>query len=219
MIYLWDYTREGKISWMVYINRAAHMSLLNDKPNCYKNRNVEEPFLTDIETVIGEYKTVVNSNNAEFTSTWLLEKDTWIQGETNQLLAELNTLSRGRVVNVNPGAARFGREQRFIHPYIVLAEHKDTFIGVPITNMAYDKKNNIYYKRHPLEVELLLRDPNSKKPYKQFRCVKPSVADVRNISGLDKRRIIKDDLYNGKKTAPDEYLEDISTKIKETIAL
>jgi hypothetical protein len=204
---------------MVYINRSAHMTLLNDKRNCYSNRNEEEPFITDIERVIGEYKTVVNSNNAEFTSTWLLEKDTWIQGETKQLAEELDTLSRGRVVNVNPGAARVGREQRFIHPYIVLAEHKDTFIGVPITNKAYSKMSEEYYLRHPLEVELLLRDPDSKKPFKQFRCRKPSVADVRNIAGLDKRRIIKDTLYDDKKTVPDEYLEDISAKIKETIAL
>lgn len=195
------------------------MSLLNDKPNCYTNRNAEEPFITDIERVIGEYKMVISGSSAEFTSTWLLEKDTWIQGETRILAEELDILSRGRVVNVNPGASRIGREQRFIHPYIVLAEHKDTFIGIPITNQAYSKKDNVYYLRHPFEVELLLRDPESKKPYKQFRCRKPSVADTRNISGLDKRRIIKDALYADKKTVPDEYLEDISVKIRSTIAL
>jgi len=204
---------------MVYINREQHMSLLSDKPNCYNNRNVEEPFITDIERVIGEYKTVINNSSAEFTSTWLLEKDTWIQGENKILVEDRDILSRGRVVNVNPGASRIGREQRFIHPYIVLAEHKDTFIGIPITNKAYSRTENAYYLRHPFEVELLLRDPSSTKPYKQFRCRKPSVADTRNISGLDKRRIIKDSLYADKKTVPSEYLEDISDKIRSTIAL
>ncbi|RPK16426.1 type II toxin-antitoxin system PemK/MazF family toxin [Paenibacillus xylanexedens] len=203
---------------MVYINRDDHMSLLNDKPNCYNNRNEEEPFITDIECVISEYKTVVAGSNAEFTSTWLLEKDIWIQGEKGALAEEVDTLYRGRVVNVNPGAARLGREQRFIHPYIVLAEHKETFIGVPITNMAYSKRDKKHYLRNPFEVELVMRDPESKKPYREFRCRKPSVADIRNISGLDKRRIIKDTLYTERKNVPVEYIEDISAKIRDIIA-
>lgn len=204
---------------MAYINRDQHMILVDDKAIRYTNRNEEEPFKTDLEHVVGEYKAVIQSNNVKFTSTWLLEKDVWIQGEKNQLVAELDTLNRGRVVNVNPGAARIGREQRFIHPYIVLAEHKDTFIGVPITNKAYDKVKKTYYLRHFLEAELVLRDPNSPKPYKEFRCKKPSVADIRNIAGLDKRRIIKDQLYLDKKTVPVEYLEEISDLIKKTLIL
>lgn len=204
---------------MGYINRENHMRLLYDRPTCYTNRNSSEPFLTDINLIIGKYKNVVDNQNAEFTSTWLLEKDVWIQGEEKTLPEERDTLTRGRVVNVNPGASRLGREQRFIHPYIVLAEHKETFIGVPITNMAFDKKSKMHYLRHAYEVELVLNDPTTPKPFKQFRCVKASVADIRNIGGLDKRRILKDKLYFDKKTVPDEYLTSISEKIKTTIAL
>jgi len=200
---------------MGYIDRDNHMKLLIDEKR-YTTRNAEEPFLKDIENIITEYKAVIDSRNAEFTSTWLLEKDIWIQSEKRELLEDRETLTRGRVVSVNPGVLRLGREQRLIHPYIVLAEHKETFIGVPITNMAYDKNNQKHYFRNDFEAELLpLSD--SKKPFKEFRCKKPSIADIRNIGGLDKRRIIKNQLYSDKKVVPSEYLEAITAKIKEKL--
>lgn len=137
---------------MAYIDRENHLRLLNDKSSCYSNKNTEDPFKTDIDSIITEYKSIVDDRNIEFTSTWLLEKDIWIQGEKKSLPEERGDLTRGRVVNVNPGVSRMGREQRFIHPYIVLAEHKETFIGVPITNMALDKKTGQYYLRNIFEV-------------------------------------------------------------------
>lgn len=59
------------------------------------------------------------------------------------------------------------------------------------------------------------------KRYIEFikNCNKPSIAAVRNISGLDKRRIIKNQLCNDKKFVPDEYLDAISDKIIMSIAI
>ena len=126
------------------------------------------------------------------------------------------TLSRGRAVNVIIGVDGIGREQKYPHVYIVLGEYKDTFIGVPITNMAFDFKKKMNYIRHYFEVEL--KNPNYNKPFNQFRCVKPSVADVRNICGLDKRRIIQNQLFFDKKFVPKEYLDAISDKIRDSLA-
>ena len=64
------------------------------------------------------------------------------------------------------------------------------FIGVPITNMAFDSKNEVFILRNPFEVELKNPSSNFKdKPFFQYWVKKPSVADIRNICGLDKRRI------------------------------
>ena len=146
-----------------------------------------------------------------------LLRDIWVEAENKSLIEQTDTLSRGRVISVNPGVANIGREQRFIHPYIVLGEFKETFIGIPITNMAFNKEENSYYLRNIFEVEL--KNPVGKKPYKEFRVKKPSIADIRNISGLDKRRIIKNQLYYDKKFAPSTYMDDISNKIRDTIAI
>ncbi len=177
-------------------------------------RNIVDKY---IDGVFDKYKILVKSKLVKFIASWILEKDLWLNSEDNLLPPETETLSRGRAVNVVIGVNGIGREQKLPHVYIVLGEHNDTFIGVPITNMAYDKRKRACYLRHYFEVELT--NPLYDKPFNQFRCKKPSVADVRNISGLDKRRILKNQLYTDKKFVPEEYLNAISDKIRESLAL
>lgn len=202
---------------MSLIDRAKHETFCiqadSTKQTCANQEGVTE----DIKKVFDEYNSVVSSNNLKYSSTWLLERDLWLQSEKGSSEFDNETLSRGRIVAVNPGVSNIGREQRFIHYYIVVGEYEDTFIGIPITNMAYDKEKGKYYLRHFYEAELI--NPDVPKPFNQFRCNKPTVADVRNIAGLDKRRIVKNALYNSKKYVPNTYLEAIAKKIRETLAI
>lgn len=200
----------------MYINRQYYEKLTYTKPDSEEKCCLYNNITNDVDLLSSESQDVLKSQINEFTSTWLLDKDLWIQHENGKLNSDIETLSRGRVILVNPGVTKLGREQRYMHYYIVLGEYKETFIGVPITNMAYNKKNGQYYLRNYFEVELI--DPTSSKPYNEYRCTKRSVADVRNISGLDKRRIVKNQLYTDKKYAPSTYLNLISEKIRESIA-
>jgi len=178
---------------------------------------VKENMLYDLQLVLKKYKITILENELKFISTWLLEADLFAKYMSGTTPSDTATLSRGRAVNVNAGVMGIGREQKYPHVYIILGECDDMFIGVPITNMAYDNKRKVYYIRHFYEVELI--NPMGKKPYNSFWCNKRSVADVRNISGIDKRRIIKNDLYNQCKFIPNEYLSAISEKIKNSLAI
>jgi len=200
---------------MSYIDRSKHEDLIKQMPGCFEDSAKNESVMSDLEILHKESKELVSGKNIKYTGTWLLERDLWLQSETNVLDKHTETLSRGRVVLVNPGVGNIGREQRYVHPYIVLGEYRDTFIGVPITNMAKDKDSK-YYLRHFFEVKLI--DPEGEKPFTEYRCTKPSVADVRNISGFDKRRIIQDRLYAEGKYAPSTYLNSISEKIRSSLA-
>ncbi len=171
----------------------------------------------DRKSIINDTVELLDNNNIKHLSTWMLESNLYIQSEKDILKKETNKLSRGRVVMVNPGANKIGREQRYMHPYIVLGEYQETFIGVPMTNMAFNPSTKQYYLRNVFEVELI--DPKYKKPYTEYRCKKRTVADIRNIAGLDKRRIVKTTLFLEKKFAPKTYLDAISKKIIETIAI
>jgi len=199
-----------------YLDRKKHEGKL-ETPEAFNKSETDSEIIGDIELLQAEYKKVLADQNIKYSGTWLLERDLWLASETKALAENTDTLSRGRVVLVNPGVSNIGREQKFVHPYIVLGEHKDTFIGVPITNMAKNKENGQYYLRHFFEVEL--KDPEGEKPFTEYRCTKPSVADIRNIAGLDKRRIIQDhQLYTDKKYAPSTYLNAISRKIRSSLA-
>lgn len=200
---------------MSFIDRSKHEGKIDKVPDAFNKTETDSDIISDMELLQAEYKRILVDQNIKFSGTWLLERDLWLASESQLLPANTDTLSRGRVVLVNPGVSNIGREQKFVHPYVVLGEHKDTFIGVPITNMAKDKEGN-FYLRHFFEVEL--KNPEGKKPYNQYRCTKPSVADVRNIAGLDKRRIIQDQLYTAKKFAPKTYLDAISRKIISSLA-
>ncbi|HKL10116.1 MAG TPA: hypothetical protein VJ990_01655 [Clostridia bacterium] len=199
----------------MYINRDDYQKLSFKKPECLNKCDSIDQIGNDVEMLMDEYGNILNGEKVKYTSTWLLEKDIFIKHEKEEIGKEEEVLSRGRVVLVNPGVSKIGREQRYMHYYIVLGEHKETFIGVPITNMANNQ--NGYYLRNFFEVELI--DPKGKKPFKEYRCSKRSVADVRNICGLDKRRIVKNWLYEEKKYAPNEYTNSISKKIRETLAI
>lgn len=199
-----DATRRKQ--YVSYCN--SHCITLTDEDN--------ENLKNDVSSLLTSYQTITQSHSLQNISTWLLEKEIYVETENNTLAAETDSLGRGRVVLVNPGVDNIGREQRCVHYYIVLGEYEETFIGVPITNMAYDSTSNTYYIRHFFEVEL--KNPASKKPFLQFRVAKPSVADARNIVGLDKRRIAKNKLYYDKKYVPPEYLTAISAKIRDTLA-
>lgn len=200
-----------------HIDRSKHETLIDKKPDCFNQSHTDESIVTDLEKLHYESKQLITNQNIKYSGTWLLERDIWLQSEKNTLPRHTDTLSRGRVVLVNPGTGNIGREQRYVHPYIVLGELDDTFIGVPITNMATDKQTGKYYTRHFFEVQL--KNPGGKKPFKEYRCSKPSVADIRNIAGLDKRRIIQDQLYIDEKYVPKTYLDAISQKIRSSLAL
>lgn len=202
---------------MDHIDRGKYEELINNKPTCFNNSNTEQTIISDIDVILDESKKLIQEKNIQYAGTWLLERDLWLQSEKNTLDKYTESLSRGRIVLVNPGSDNMGREQRYVHPYIVLGEYQETFIGVPITNMAKNKKTGEYYLRHFFEVELI--NPKGKKPFTEYRCSKPSVADIRNIAGLDKRRIIQDQLFTDKKFVPSTYLDSISKKINSTIAL
>lgn len=200
---------------MSYINKQKHHDIISQKDKRHDKCKPTE-YETEFLTVSNEFKGVFSEGTVQFASTYLLEKNMWLLAEKQEVPLETATLSRGRVVLVNPGVNGIGREQRYIHPYIVLGEYKETFIGVPITNKAKNKAGE-YYLRNYFEVDLI--DPDEVKGFTEYRNTKPSVADVRNISGLDKRRIIQNTLYLDKKFAPKTYLNAISTKIRESIAL
>ncbi|MCC5909398.1 MAG: type II toxin-antitoxin system PemK/MazF family toxin [Clostridiaceae bacterium] len=201
----------------MYVKRDFYEQLSIRKPDCFNKCDSIEEVVNDVTSILNESKGIVTNEKNKYASTWLLDKDLWIQHEKKQSESEVGTLSRGRIVLVNPGVTRIGREQRYMHNYIVLGEYKETFIGVPITNMALNKKTGKYYLRNFFEVELI--DPEQDKEFSEYRCSKRSVADVRNISGLDKRRIIKNNLYEDKKFVPDTYLNAISNKIRESLAI
>lgn len=82
--------------------------------------------------------------------------------------------------------------------------------------MAYNEESKKYYLRNYYEVEL--KNPQTKKKFNEYRTKKPSIADIRNIAGLDKRRIVDSELKEQKKFAPDTYLHAISMKIRESLA-
>jgi len=197
------------------IDRLKYEELTSKSPDCFERADTDKNILSDLEKVHGESRDLISDQTIKYAATWLLEKDLWLESEKGILQANTEVLSRGRVVLVNPGTGNIGREQKYVHPYIVLGEYKETFIGVPITNMA--KNGDRYYLRHFFEVELI--NPEGRKPFNEYRCSKPSVADVRNISGLDKRRIIQDELYSDKKYVPSTYLNAISEKIRSSLAI
>jgi len=200
-----------------YINRSKHEQLIVKKPDCFNQSSSNSIITEDLKIITNEQDKIVAGSNIQYASTWLLEKDLWLQTENNTLPPNKEILSRGRVVSVNPGVSGIGREQRYIHPYIVLGEYQETFIGVPITNMAMNRQTSEYYLRHFFEVEMI--HSNDPKPFTEYRVQKRSVADIRNISGVDKRRIIVDPLYSNEKFAPDSYLNAISEKIRASLAV
>lgn len=199
----------------IMIKRTKYTDLLRDKENHFNPVKDKKDIIEDMDKVLGGYKLILQKQNIQFISSWILDKHLLLEVEQGKKNVIKEKLSRGRVVHVNPGAANLGREQRFIHPYIVLGEYEGTFIGVPITNMAKNSRRENYL-RNIFEVELV--PPNRKKKFTEFRCKKRSVADIRNIRGLDKRRIVQDNLYKTPRFAPDEYLDAISENINETIA-
>lgn len=199
---------------MQFIDREKYINLLL-QPD-YTNQT-QNDFSPDISKILTKIKDILDENEFQFVATWLLENDLWINCQQNSIEIDTTTLSRGRVITVNPGVTNIGREQRYIHCYIVLGEFHETFIGVPITNMAFNQTSRQYYLRNVFEVELI--NPDTKKPFTEFRVKKPSVADIRNITGFDKRRIIKNQLFYDKKFAPKTYMDAISEKIRATLAL
>lgn len=199
---------------MQFIDREKYINLLL-QPD-YTNQT-QNDFSPDISKILTKIKGILDENEFQFVATWLLENDLWINCQQNSIEIDTTTLSRGRVITVNPGVTNIGREQRYIHCYIVLGEFHETFIGVPITNMAFNQTSRQYYLRNVFEVELI--NPDTKKPFTEFRVKKPSVADIRNITGFDKRRIIKNQLFYDKKFAPKTYMDAISEKIRATLAL
>ena len=199
----------------MYIDENKYIQAVSNKTDCYNTCDITK-YTEDLETFSDELKDIISVNTIQFASTHLLEQNIWLRAQKNESVLNIETLSRGRVVLVNPGVVSIGREQRFIHPYIVLGEFKETFIGVPITNKAKNRDGK-YYLRNFFEVDLI--EPDYAKPFEEYRCNKPSVADVRNISGLDKRRIITDTLYTDKKFAPKAYLNAISEKIRNSLAI
>ncbi|MCF8019016.1 MAG: hypothetical protein K9L62_06355 [Vallitaleaceae bacterium] len=195
----------------IRVNKNLEIAL-TDERRLINIDAIKEDMVYDLQKVFERYKLNIVDSNLKFISTWLLENDLYLKTVKNTIPSNNETLSRGRAINVNAGVSGIGREQKYPHVYIVLGEHQDTFIGVPITNMAFDRKTNRYYLRHFYEVEL--KSPDNKKPYSEFRCMKPSVADIRNISGLDKRRIIKNKLYDDKKFVSSNYLNAVNDKIR-----
>lgn len=202
---------------IMHVNREFYEQLSIKEPECFNKCNTIQAVVDNVSDVLNECTSIIVNEKNKYVSTWLLDKDLWLQHEKNVSEMETEVLSRGRIVLVNPGVTRIGREQRYMHNYIVLGEYKETFIGVPVTNMAKNKKTGEYYLRNFFEVELI--DPEGEKKFSEYRCSKKSVADIRNISGLDKRRIIKNHLYEDKKFVPDTYLNAISQKIRESLAI
>ena len=168
--------------------------------------------------LLEECKQLILSSTVKHATSWVLEKNVVVGSEKKIVPVNTTTLSRGRVVNVNPGALNVGHEQRYPHAYIVLGEYEGIFIGVPITNMAYNKITKKHYTRHYFEVPLE-EITSRKQEYFEYKIKKPSVADIRNISGLDKRRILKTRLWDEAKYAPREHLDAISNKIRASIAI
>lgn len=199
----------------LYIDENKYIQAVRTKPDCFNKCDISN-YTDDLNLFSNELKDIISDSTIQFASTHLLEQNIWLLAQKGELEANVDTLSRGRVVLVNPGVRGIGREQRFIHPYIVLGEFKETFIGVPITNKAKNKDGK-FYLRNFFEVDLI--EPDYEKPFEEYRCSKPSVADIRNISGLDKRRIILDSLYTEKKYAPKSYLNAISEKIRSSLAI
>jgi len=203
------------------MNIDKHKNLSFTYPNCnMKWKSIEEinenEIELDIKNIMKQYIDKLDDVSLKHIYALLKEKQLFVQAENKEIEADMTTLSRGRVVMVNPGSDGIGREQRHIHPYIVLGEFKETFIGVPITNMAYNEESKKYYLRNYYEVEL--KNPQTKKKFNEYRTKKPSIADIRNIAGLDKRRIVDSELKEQKKFAPDTYLHAISMKIRESLA-
>lgn len=196
-------------------NEQSYLNKVHD--NNIKNNSCksDSTLITDVtELSLDIAIETIENKDIEYSGTYVLEKFLFCQAEFNKMPFDETKLGRGRVVSVNPGSDNIGREQRYIHYYIVLAEYKNMFIGVPITNMAFDKNNNKHYLRNPFEVELINPSSDlSKKPYKEYWTTKPSVADIRNISGLDKRRILNNNIYNQVKFAPQKYMDDIKSKM------
>lgn len=195
---------------MSYIDRDYYENIVLS-PNNTNRRNQQSTDTNikgDTDTVINELRKIIERSTIEYASTWLLERDNWLDFENNGS-ADYPRLGNGRVINVNPGVDNLGHEQRYIHMYIVLSEYKETFVGVPITNAQL--KEGVPTLRNDMEV--LLVDPTYKKPFKEFRCKKPSVADLRNIRGMDKKRVILDNLYTIGRTIPNTYKQAISQKI------
>lgn len=194
---------------MSYIDRSYYEQRATNKfKDKDKKPSTDIKIIKDITTIISKINNKIAQSSIQDAATWLLEKDDWLSFEESGP-EHYPQLGRGRVINVNPGIDNIGREQRYIHMYIVLAEYKETFVGVPITNAKI--KNNKPVLRN--EMEVLLINPNYKKPYKEFRCPKPSVVDLRNIRGFDKKRIVKDSLYKTGRFIPDTYKSDIDNAI------
>lgn len=198
------------------INESQYLQKVHDKVQkvlpCTTDTDIKED-LSNILLDIGIK--IIDNKNIEYAGTYVLEKALMLNAEFNGMLEDRTILQKSRVVSVNPGSDNIGREQRYVHFYIVLAEHENMFIGVPITNMAFDNVKNAYVLRNPFEVGLINPNPDmKKKPFNQYWVTKPSVADIRNITGLDKRRILRNNLYNNAKYAPSEYMIAIRDKIK-----
>src|SRR5674536_171118 len=165
--YLIKHTKEGNcmsnIDRQYYEERATYNFIDKDKLQD-EDSNIEQ----DIDEIISKTSGIIKNSNIQYVSTWLLDKDAWLDFEENGR-KDYPTLGKGRVVNVNPGVDNIGREERYIHMYIVLAEYKETFIGVPITNAK------LLADRSPIlrnELEVILINPTTKKKYTEFRCNK-----------------------------------------------
>lgn len=194
---------------MNYIDREYYKSrALNGFKDKDKIQSQDKNIEPDIDKILCETGKKVKDFSIQDVATWLLDKDTWLDFEDNGN-QPYPQLGKGRVINVNPGIDNIGREQRYVHMHIVLAEYKETFIGVPITNAKIEKNKPVLRN----ELEVLLKDPKYKKPFKEFRCPKPSVVDLRNIRGFDKKRIVEDKLYSSGRSIPNTYKRNIEQAI------
>ena len=105
---------------MSFLDRSKHEGLIENKPDCYEDSHTNGDVISDLELIHAESRKLIEGQNIKFAGTWLLERDLWLQSENKTLAAHTETLSRGRVVLVNPGVGNIGREQKYVHPYIVL---------------------------------------------------------------------------------------------------
>jgi len=114
---------------MQSIDREKYINLLSQTNYTKQTQN---DFSPDILKIFTKIKSILDENEFQFIATWLLENDLWINCRHNTIEIDTATLSRGRVITVNPGVSNIGSEQRYIHCYVVLGEFHETFIGVPI---------------------------------------------------------------------------------------
>jgi len=77
---------------MSKVARERYLDFLADRAKIKNQCSNEEGFQEDIQTIFAEYQSIIINNTIEYASTWLLDRDIWVEAENKSLIEQTDVL-------------------------------------------------------------------------------------------------------------------------------